>query len=335
MKGLRVLSLFDGISCGMMALNKICIDIDKYYAYEIDEYAIKAALHNYPGIIECGDVFSDDYSKYKDIDLLLGGSPCTHWTIANKSNRETTAHGVGWDLFMQYKRALDESSPRYFLYENNKSMSRLIKNEISNAFGFEPTLINSDTLSAQNRQRYYWFGVKEDNVYKKVEIADIVPINITINDILESDDISIGNPIRIPAYGNSDKARPCEALYSNHTGTGYGSIKQRLFSDNKCKQQNDLVAVPISKNSFDSFKDSNVYEVRNGYLIFGDEKNQIDLKDGYYIFRRLTVKEYKKLQTIPDEYDISVLSDTKAYHGIGNGWTVDVIAHILSKIKEK
>lgn len=330
--GLKVLSLFDGISCGMMALNKIGVDVEKYVAYEIDKYPIKASVHNYPQIEHMGDVFNATYN-YGEFDLLIGGSPCTHWTIANKSNREVSPHGIGWELFMQYKRALDEVKPQFFLYENNKSMSKSIKSEISNTFGFDPILINSDAVSAQNRQRYYWVGVKTEDGYKKLELDVPSNKNIVVGDILDMDDFAIDSPIRIPKYGNSDKARPCEALYSNHTGTGYGSIKQRLFSDNKCKQQNDIVAVPISYDTYLSFLDKKtVYNVVNGELLFSGESNNIDLRDGYYLFRRLSVNEYKKLQTIPQEYDISVLSDTKAYHGIGNGWTVDVIVYIFKEL---
>lgn len=331
--GLKVLSLFDGISCGMMALEKCGIEVDRYVAYEVDEYPIKASKYNYPQIEHKGDVFNATY-QIGEFDILIGGSPCTHWTIANKKDRQTSPTGLGWELFMQYKRALDEVEPKFFLYENNKSMSKGIKAAISETFGFEPTLINSDAFSAQNRQRYYWVGVKTDDGYVKLDIGNIESKNITIEDILDCDDFSIGKPTRIPSYGNLNKARPCEALYSNHTGTGYGSIKQRLFSDNKCKQQNDIVAVPISKDTYLSLLgEKTVYIVDGGCLIFENEKNTIDLQDGYYLFRRLSVDEYKKLQTIPESYDISVLSNTKAYHGIGNGWTVDVIAYFFSVIK--
>lgn len=306
-------------------------------SYEIDESANKVAKFNYPDDEYFGDVFNADFTQYKGFDLLLGGSPCTNWSIAQKINRETEAHGIGWELFMQYIRAIKESKPKFFLYENNKSMSKKIKNEITKEFGFEPICINSDTLSAQNRHRYYWIGkLVDDGRYEKVNISQPESKNISINDILDLDEYCISNPIRIPQYGNSNKARPCEALYSNHTGTGYGSIKQRLFSDNKCKQQNDIIAVPISKDSFNSDDlKGNKYNVINGELIFESEKNKINIPDGHYLFRRLSVNEYKKLQTIPENYDMTVLSDTKAYHGIGNGWTIDVIVHILKEMLEK
>jgi site-specific DNA-cytosine methylase len=157
---MKVLSLFDGISCGMVALERAGIRVDKYVAYEIDDSAIKISKKNYPQIEHCGDVFAADFARHKDFDLLIGGSPCTHWSIAQKStDRETTASGIGWELFSQYVRALKESGCRYFLYENNKSMSAEIKAEITKHLGVEPLSINSSLLSAQNRQRLYWTNI--------------------------------------------------------------------------------------------------------------------------------------------------------------------------------
>lgn len=123
---MRVLSLFDGMACGMIAMEYAGVDVESYDAYEIDKYAIKTAQHNFPMIEEHGDVFSADFSQYEGIDFLIGGSPCTHWSIAQTKHRETTASGIGWDLFSQYLRALHEAKPKYFIYENNKSMAPLL-----------------------------------------------------------------------------------------------------------------------------------------------------------------------------------------------------------------
>ena len=156
---MRVLSLFDGISCGMVALERAGIPVEKYDAYEIDEDAIAVSRHNYPRIVHRGDVFAAEYSE-GEFDLLIGGSPCTHWSIAKgNAERETTASGIGWELFMQYARALREAKPRYFLYENNASMSDEIKACISEALGCQPVLINSADFSAQKRERYYWTNI--------------------------------------------------------------------------------------------------------------------------------------------------------------------------------
>lgn len=157
---MRVLSLFDGISCGRVALKRAEVPVDRYVAYEIEPSAIKISRKNYPNIEHCGDVFEADFTRYKGFDLLIGGSPCTHWSIAQKGEaRETTASGMGWELFSQYVRALRESECGYFLYENNKSMSAEIKAQITRCLGVEPILINSALVSAQNRQRLYWTNI--------------------------------------------------------------------------------------------------------------------------------------------------------------------------------
>lgn len=143
---MNALSLFDGISCGKVAFQRAGIPIEKYFSYEIDKYAIKVSESNYPEIIRCGDVFDADFTQYEGIDYLIGGSPCTYWSIAQKYYRETEASGMGWELFQQYVRAIREAKPKYFLYENNKSMSKQIRASIDEAFGFEAILINSHSF---------------------------------------------------------------------------------------------------------------------------------------------------------------------------------------------
>lgn len=174
------------MACGMIAFRELGIPIRNYYAYEVDKYAIKTTLHNFPEVKELGDVFKADFSIYNDIDFLIGGSPCTYWSIAQSPDkRETTASGLGWELFSQYVRALNEAKPKYFLYENNKSMSKAIYKSISDTFGFEPILINSALVSAQNRNRYYWCGKRnDDGTYSKVDIPQPEDRGILLKDIL-------------------------------------------------------------------------------------------------------------------------------------------------------
>lgn len=151
---MKVLSLFDGMSCGMLAFEAAGLPVDRYVAYEIDKYAIQVSSHNYPSIEHRGDVFEADFTEFQGFDAVIGGSPCTYWSIAQKKGvRETEAHGIGWNLFQQYVRAIREASPRFFVYENNKSMADAIRSEISATFGFEPVLINSALVSAQKRER--------------------------------------------------------------------------------------------------------------------------------------------------------------------------------------
>lgn len=138
MKPVNILSLFDGMACGMLAMMKADISVDDYFAYEIDKYAIQTVKHNFPNIQELGNVFNADFTKYGGVEYLIGGSPCTYWSIAQSPDRrETTASGMGWELFSQYVRALHEAKPKFFIYENNKSMSKAIRQEITRAFLFE------------------------------------------------------------------------------------------------------------------------------------------------------------------------------------------------------
>jgi len=121
------------------------------------------------------------------IKMLIGGSPCTHWSIAQSKNRETTAEGLGWELFRNFLIARDKYKPDYFLYENNKSMAPAIRAQITTEFGFEPILINSALMSAQNRQRLYWFGRRNvDGTYSKVDVTQPTDKGILLRDILET-----------------------------------------------------------------------------------------------------------------------------------------------------
>lgn len=185
--GVKILSLFDGMACGMIAMQLAGVDVESYDAYEIDKYAIKTAQHNFPMIKEHGDVFDADFTQYEGVDFLIGGSPCTYWSIAQTKNRETVASGMGWELFSQYVRALHEAKPKYFIYENNKSMSKDIRASIDKAFGFEAVLINSALVSAQNRQRLYWVGKRnEDGTYSKVNVEQPADRGILLKDVLDS-----------------------------------------------------------------------------------------------------------------------------------------------------
>ena len=185
--GVKILSLYDGMACGMIAMQLAGVEVESYDAYEIDKYAIKTAQHNFPMIKEHGDVFEADFTQYEGVDFLIGGSPCTYWSIAQTKNRETVASGMGWELFSQYVRALHEAKPKYFIYENNKSMSKQIRASIDEAFGFEAVLINSALVSAQNRQRLYWVGKRnEDGTYSKVNVEQPADRGILLKDVLDN-----------------------------------------------------------------------------------------------------------------------------------------------------
>lgn len=254
----------------MVALERAGIPVDRYVAYEIDKYAIQVSQKNYPQIEQCGDVTTADFTQYKGFDLLIGGSPCTYWSIA-KNNREITPDGIGGKLFMQYVRALKESGCKYFLYENNYSIHQNIKDFISEQLGVKPIMINSALVSAQQRKRCYWTNIP--NV-KQPEDKGIL-----LKDILES-----GIPYQDKSHFYSVRGKSV-TLSANGGGQG----------------------------------------ARTGLY-------KIDLPDGEYLIRKLTPIEAERLQTLPDNYTENI-SNTQRYKCIGNGWTADVIAHILKNLK--
>lgn len=304
---MNVLSLFDGIACGMIAAKNLGLQIDSYDAYEIDKYAIKTATHNFPEIMEHGDVFKADFSKFTNIDFIWGGSPCTHWSIARKVRRETEARGLGWELFSQYVRALKEVKPKYFIYENNKSMSNAIRDSIREVFGFEEICINSALVSAQNRNRYYWVGKynSETDWYDKVEVNQPEDKDIKLKDILDGKFFGLWSD-----YNNN-------IHYDKSWCMGTGVLTNR----NTTHQQVIIKNVNIKKIKKGGQKEKN-------YLIDG----KIDAVKPYV--RNLTIEECKRLQTIPEWFEFPV-SNYQAAKQIGNGWTVDVIAHLIkSCLKE-
>ena len=326
---MRILSLFDGISCGMLALQRAGIPVENYDAFEIDKYAVTVSKNNFPGIFHHGDVFDGDFNKFKGYDLLLGGSPCTYWSIA-KNGRETTPDGIGGQLFMQYVRALDESECKYFLYENNYSIHKNIKDFITEKLDVKPILINSALVSGQNRKRCYWTNIP--NVTQPDDLG------IMLADVLEN------------GISWQDKSY---CMTSSYNGA--------IFRNTLERKQRTMVAIPVDtvNGKLDTLPDTYCSPVRIGqygkggqgqriYSVRGKSVTlsangggqgaktglyKIDLPDGDYIIRKLTPIEAERLQTLPDNYTAGI-SNTQRYKCIGNGWTVDVIAHILGGLHE-
>lgn len=292
---MRVLSLFDGISCGMVALERAGIPVERYVAYEIEEDAIIVSKHNYPMIEQKGDVFNATY-KEGEFDLLIGGSPCTYWSIAKAGDgREITSSGFGWELFMQYVRALHEAKPTYFLYENNESMSDAIKEEITKQLGVEPIMIDSADFSAQIRKRYYWTNIPVDMNFPK---SDLV-----FKDILFEHD-----------YKTRDFSKYADTVRWNDEKTvcSYDTSGKGFYS-----QANRSRVITAKANTLTSS---------------GNDNNRIYV--GEYKSRQLHPIEAERLQTLPDNYTSILPSQTKRRVVCGNGWTVDVIAHILKGLRE-
>lgn len=168
--------------------------------------------------------------------LLIGGSPCTHWSIAQTKNRETEASGIGWELFLNYRIARDKYQPDYFLYENNKSMSSAIRAQITAELGVEPVLINSALVSAQNRQRLYWAGKRNpDGTYSQVPVELPEDRGILLRDILETKGALVVNALE------SWKSRTVDA----HMGKLENNLVPRMNDPNLAKQQYDCIAEPL------------------------------------------------------------------------------------------
>ena len=317
---LRVLSLFDGMSCGMLALIDAGINVERYVAYEIDKYAIQTSEHNFPLIEHMGDVFCADFTQYVDFDFLIGGSPCTHWSLTKKG-REVTAEGAGWELFTQFIRALKESKPKFFIYENNKSMSSDIRESISREFGFDPYCINSDTVSAQYRQRLYWVGRQDqDGTYSKVPVQLPERCPTEVSDILQQ--------CGCDAYPLNTVCGKSYAIKKNYYKS---SITNFINGPLHYPQTGAAVFVGdnISQSSITvGGKTHRVYHVRDGTITVDGELIPVHLRNGCYIIRKLTVAECKLLQNIPDWYEFPV-SDTRAIMMLGNGWTVGVISILM------
>ena len=296
--------------------------------------------------------------------ILIGGSPCTHWSIAQTKNRETEASGVGWELFLNYRIARDKYQPDYFLYENNKSMSPAIRAQITAELGVEPVLINSALVSAQNRQRLYWVGRRNpDGTYSQVRVEQPEDRGILLRDILETGIAWQEKRYCITATEHKGSnpqqtlSKHCRTMVAEpvRIGTIENDARNQAFDSQqyRCYSQDaksvtlcgnggglgaktGLYAVPVIPDGKGQFvikaaggKEIPVYDVRGGRITIKGKTYPIKLADGFYIIRKLTVTECKRLQTVPDTYAFPV-SDTQAYKMLGNGWTVDVIAHIMS-----
>ena len=277
---MNVLSLFDGISCGQIALNRANIPYDNYYASEIKPHAIKCTLDNYPNTIQLGDILNLKGSDLPKIDLLIGGSPCKGISRLNK-NQEGLEHSES-RLFWEYIRLLDEVKPKYYLLENTHG-NKEATNTITETLGIKPISINSKLVSAQNRPRYYWTNIPD--------IKQPLDKGITTNDIFDYSGVL---------------ADECRVKWLN-SESGKKSIKNGYTKVNPYPKSGCLTALGHKKWN-------------ENYLY----------RDGVYKY--LSQTEIEKLQTLPVGYT-KILSYNEAYDCIGDGWTVDVIAHIFKNIE--
>lgn len=281
---MKVLSLFDGISCGRVALERANIPVEKYVAYEIEPNAIKISEKNYPEIEHKGDVSIASFLQYKGFDLLIGGSPCQSLSITQSKTRQNL-DGKS-KLFFEFVRAFEEAKPKYFLFENVASMKDECKQVISECLGCSPIYIDSADFSAQSRPRYYWTNIPFKSDYEKSKdvLKDIMQDNVPDKYYYNCD---------FDFYGLDKQV--CANLHIN----GHDIIKRVLSPNFKCHTLTCVSGGSHQKKIMDNGRP-----------------------------RKLTPLEYERLQTLPDNYTQGV-SDTARYTVCGNGWTVDVIAHIF------
>lgn len=294
---MKVLSLFDGISCGMVALERAGIPVERYVAYEIESNAIKISKGNYPCIEHRGDVFNADFSEFIGFDAVIAGSPCTFWSAAKcpqaVQKREIEPDGEGWRLFMKFVDAVRIIKPKYFLYENNHRIPPTIKAAITEALGVKPITIDSALVSAQRRLRTYWTNIP--NVTQP-EDRGIVFRDIAV-------------------FGEQYERYFDDRMRNTLKPTSYG-FKYDLGGKGHYPQQDRLYFLDGKAPTVPRCRTETKF---NAYL--GGEKYKITCP-----------VECERLQTLPDNYT-NFVPKTRRFEAIANGWTVDVIAHIFTGLK--
>lgn len=251
------------------------------------------------------------------IKLLIGGSPCTYWSIAQSSDkREVVAEGIGWELFKNYLIAKEKFKPDFFLYENNKSIAQPIKDQISRELGVDLMYINSALVSAQNRQRIYAFNWTVEQPQDR---------GILLKDILETGEDLTGNDKSFCLTSSYGGAVPWNTIERNQRNMVAESVRIGDLPNAKCEISGSQATRIYS---YLGTMNQPIYAVENGQITIKGKKYPIRLVDGLYIIRKLTPIECERLQTLPDNYTAAV-SNTQRYKGLGNGWTAEVIIHIL------
>ena len=294
MKKINVLSLFDGMSCGQIALCKANIEIENYYASEINKKAIKVTQYNYPNTIQLGDVLNVKAKDLPRIDLLMGGSPCQGFSIAGKKLNFEDSRSK---LFFEFVRLKKELSPKYFLFENVR-MKDEIADAIDELLGVKRVYIDSRDFTGLIRKRYYWTNIPIDTWESK---------DLKIKDII---DTSIPFDKDINFFLDRTKYDP---------SISYDGIITINPRDNKGKQ---------------TWQRGRVYDIKGNCPTICASLFDLNITKDHKTYRKLTIEECEKLQGVPKGYT-SIVKKNDAGEMLGNGWTVDVIAHILKGINKK
>lgn len=369
---MKVVSLFDGMGCGLEALKRAGISVSEYHAFEVDKHAIKIAKKNHPEIIHHGEInFMTDFSYLKGADLLIGGSPCQGFSFAGKQLNFNDPRSA---LFFEFVRAKREIKPKNFLLENVK-MKKEYLDVITQYMGVEPVLINSALVSAQNRNRYYWCNWKVEQPKDK---------GILLKDIVHESAICDKQPLPYRPRnainfrdGNSKASSLLASMYkgsqSNGQTTSFEEIEKYIVPFDKTLQILDKEVERGKVGYFNKGSQGDrVYYIHDKSVTLTGHGGGRGAKTGLYLFgcitpdrvnkrqdgqrfndgqkfytltaqdkrgvlvegyiRKLTPIESERLQTLPDNYTEGV-SNSQRYKMLGNGWTVDVITHLLKGIK--
>lgn len=308
---MNVLSLFDGMSCGQIALERTGIKVDNYYSSEIDKYPIKVTQHNYPNTIQLGDVTQIQGKNLPQIDLLMGGSPCQGFSFSGKQLNFVDPRSR---LFFEFVRLVHEINPKYFLLEN-VVMKKQYEDIITQYLGVEPVRINSSLVSAQNRVRLYWANFPIEQPEDR---------GITLDDILE--DIQLDHPAAI----RGRRLNKATILGRRLNAKGHRDDYNKEIPITQCLE---VRASNVDKSNCITTVD------KDNVLTSLPVGRYPDAFKSNYPYRYYTVKEYCRLQTVPENYFYDkdgnkLVSESQMRKMIGNGWTVDVIAHILKQIKQ-
>ena len=335
---MNVLSLFDGMSCGRIALERAGIKVDKYFASEIDKHAIKVSQHNYPDIIQLGDVTNWKKWDLPKIDLIIGGSPCQGFSFSGKQLAFDDPRSALFFEFLEIYRTIRCFNPQVKFMLENVRMKKQSLDVITDLLGVEPIFINSNLLSAQNRPRYYWTNLK-------TEMPE--DLGMGLNDILEKEVDE--KYIISPSYYNrlmvsTDLKKRFSAIdpekalcmtarqYANWKGTLVTALTERRTEEAKKVRREAMKA----GKDFSPRRGKELTERTDGKmncLTATYSMKEHTLIDGVERYRKLTPVECERLQTVPDNYT-SPVSDAQRYKMLGNGWTVDVVAHILKGLNQ-
>lgn len=336
-KGLNVLSLFDGMSCGQIALNRLGFNIEGYYASEIDKHAIKVTQANFPNTVQLGDVTNVTALDVPEIDLLIGGSPCQGFSFAGKQLNFNDPRSA---LFFEFVRLLKECRPTYFFLENVK-MKKEYQDIITQYLGVEPIELNSALVSAQNRKRLYWTNIpgfvkpKDREIYLKDILLE------TVGSKYSHTGIAIEYMNRV-----ENKSGRSKWDFKFHSDTADTKSSCVVANFHKGVPNNVLVIREATKKGFIEVKEGGCFDAtftqsktRRGRLMLKKSNCLTASKFEYAQYltgdtvRKFHPVECERLQTVPDNYTNHV-SDSQRYRMLGNGWTVDAVAEFFKHIPQ-